>query len=489
MTPNAAPNTLDVTATIRGDVATLHAFAIGADNLFAGTEILAVFLEQLGSRRGKEWGRGSYYPLQDLLFVHAADLPAIAIQLRAGGHRVEVIDSSDLQRLRSSIPASELTSLAAWQRDLVHAAQQCNQGQIIVSAGCTRDAIASLVQASPQDNTLIVAKSQAAAEQIAKWLRPRCRQHVSTGPKVPWNLRPLVHADSLSGLDRSAHDWPTLVFADVESARSTTGMQLAASMSDSRIYAVRTPDQKLDWEDTLRLRITCGPEIYRIDGKPFTGTKVTVLLIRALRSRKKLLSCPLKNKRRQWWRNAKLNQQIASLAESFSNMDLPALHALGIPLQTIDKQRTKTGERPRVAILVESSEHARVLRRVLPGWPIRDGRRLTSRAYPTLPLDHQRVIVTHARALAAGLAADLVIRADGTGVDWRDDFGPHYGFNGGTMLIVDLQGAFDRLSRRRSASRLDDYRSRGWEVVCCESADAGESSDGLPTVAAAGTNS
>lgn len=170
-------------------------------------------------------------------------------------------------------------------------------------------------------------------------------------------------------------------------------------------------------------------------------------------------------KRCHLWHNEKRNQQIATIAESFADGNWDRLTACGITVDAIQQQRQAIGQHPHIAILVESPEHARSLRRVLPGWRMATGRRLADQHLPTFPLDAQRVIITQARARAAGLAADVIIRADGTGQGWSKDYGPHWGFNGDNLIIVDLQDAFDMRARDSGYSRLADYRDRGWDVI------------------------
>ncbi len=129
----------------------------------------------------------------------------------------------------------------------------------------------------------------------------------------------------------------------------------------------------------------------------------------------------------------------------------------------------------RVAVLVESPEHARALGRLLPGWGVvcADGADLETGgradAAGVDPDDRDglpgRAIVTwlHARR-RGGIAADAVVRADG--LPWPLDLAvapPRPGPAGvRPVLLVNLADHQDRTARDATRARRLDYRDRGW---------------------------
>lgn len=471
MPRSASYTTQQVQLIVREDVAVGTAFSGGlpSDALcrFAGDGVTKPTAPTQPQRHSQDsfWPLDAYYSVGDICFLHTDRIADIVRPMRADDWWVEVQHITRWPQFDGTTPPDELPGLALHEKELLRAASGKAWGQIVVTPDAKRDMIVALVQFFGNENVLVVAKNDQSVKRIARQLRQRTDRRVSTGIEVRRSTEPIVHIDSYSGLCRTAHDWHVLIFADFESARSDTGMQQAASMPESVIYAIIPIDQRIDDEDQLRLRVTCGPEIYRLTDEPFTGTTVTVLPVRAHRLRARSPCNPLTRKRCHIWGHRQRNQQIAEFAEAFASGDRDRLRSCGIPVDEIEAQFKDIGEQPRVAIIVESQEHARALRQVLRGWRLATGARLDSKCWPKFPLDEPRVIITQMRAQAIGLAADVVILADGASHAWRDAYGPHYGFTGAGMLVVDMQDTFDAFARDAVRHRMADYRARRWNIT------------------------
>lgn len=455
---------LDVHVTVRGDVAAICAVVLKPHFDLSGANVLEQ--EIAGFVSGMQvWSHDAYYRLGDQVFIHAQNLPRVLKHLKARGQWVELSEYKDWPQLSRATQANHVPGLASWEASAVQAVGDQPWGQILAARSMAPGMIAALVQFYNSENVLVVTKNAESVKHIARELRQRTNRHVSTGIEIARNTEPLVHIQPLSGLDRSGHDWPVLIFADAESARSDTGMRQAVSMPDSLIYAIVSTEMKLDQEDLLRLRVTCGPELYRLTDAPFTGTAVTVLLVRAKRKRRGSPRNPLRRKRMHLWDNDPRNQQVAELAEAFAAADLVTLGQLGVPVEALQQQLQDLGRQPRVAIVVESPNHARRLRLMLPEWQIAAGARLADKDLPMLPQECDRTILTLTRALAAGVLADVVIRADGTEQAWTWDLGPHYGLTGNSMIVVDLFDTFDAPASYAARRRRIDYAARDWKII------------------------
>ena len=472
---------IDVQVALREDVAVLSSMAalcsdgVETDELHVRLKPFTAESSRFQDSQASRplWSRGSSYCLREYVFLHTGRVRQVVRHLRANGCEVEGSMVEQWPQLDRAVQPEQLPGLSAYEDELLFHVRDRSWGHVLAPPNWAPDLIAALARFFRQENILVIAKDQKSVERVARELRRRTQRRVSTEPDIPWNARPLVRVESLSGLCQSVHDWQVLIFADVESAASDTGMQQAVSMPEAVIYSIIPIDRRLDVEDRLRLRITSGPEILRLNDKPFTDTKVTVLAVRAYRTRKKPSRHPLKHKRRQVWHNTKRNQQVAKIAEAFATKDEARLRKCRIPVERIERQLSEMDQRPRVAIVVESPEHARSLRRELPGWRLATGSRLADKHLPTFPLDVEKVIVTRMRAKAAGLAADVVVQADATSDTWSDDFGPSLYFNGSNMIVVDLQDTFDLRVRRDGRYRLRDYNERGWSIIMAAPVPAG----------------
>ena len=181
-------------------------------------------------------------------------------------------------------------------------------------------------------------------------------------------------------------------------------------------------------------------------------------------------------KRRSIWGNPERNEATARLATALADGDLGTLWAYGLFLDGELVLRPPADRR--VAVLVESPEHAGTLGRLLPGWAVLAAPMVTdvaavgrAGAAGAGPDDRgdmpRRAIVTCLHADRRGrIEADVVIRADG--LPWPLDLpvaAPRPGrAEGRLVLLVDLADHQDRTARDATRARRLDYQNRGWIV-------------------------
>ena len=132
---------------------------------------------------------------------------------------------------------------------------------------------------------------------------------------------------------------------------------------------------------------------------------------------------------------------------------------VGKPSQ--ERRIGKMPGRSRTAILVESQEHGKSLKRLLPSWKLRTIHVDTS-CFPAIVGGE---IATMTCAAAYGVSADVVIRADG-GADWPlgDAISCRTILSPGDALLVDFADHRDKQARRDTASRRAAYQHRGWVI-------------------------
>lgn len=454
---------------LRDDVATLYVWQMGTAE--AGRELAAlrnvltpIYGEIDPHKPIQAWDRDSVYCHDGYMHVHAVRLAEITEILIEAEWMITPPDDegTHLRRITLQQRKEPARNLTTYQRRLIDSLDGQTQGQIYSDASDTHELIAILASSFAHTNVLIVAKNRANADRLADYLRENTEREVSVGKDVTRTNSPHIHIDCLAGMIRTADDWNVLIFADVESAVSATGMAQAISMNGALIYTFRENHSRRDWEDRLRLRIISGEEIYRLDNRPIVLAKVTVLTVPARPSGSNRQSDPLRDKQRQIYRNEARNQQIAQLAIAFAERAKSVLHAQGLRAPVVERILAQSEQPPRVAIIVESAQHARVLRRHL-AWPIAAGARNEDDT-GALPLSIDKLIVTRTRAVAAGIAVDVVIVADGTSTAWHDAYGPYYGRNGAEMLVIDMQDSYDRHVRQWAEMRIGDYQARGYNV-------------------------
>ena len=184
---------------------------------------------------------------------------------------------------------------------------------------------------------------------------------------------------------------------------------------------------------------------------------------------------PVDLKRRGLWLHPVRNRVVARVAKALASGDPSSIAA---ELPSSSRLVPGGGER-RVAVLVESLEHALALAARLPGWPLLVGeevderglsaaeRRLLSTRRPvgSAASSTTRTIATFGgiRSLDVG-GLDALVRADGgVGVPDLEAFRPvtRNRFSG-PLLLVDLDDRHHPELMRRSRGRVDAYRRLGW---------------------------
>jgi hypothetical protein len=190
-------------------------------------------------------------------------------------------------------------------------------------------------------------------------------------------------------------------------------------------------------------------------------------------------------KRAAYWHNTARNQVISVLAASLAAGHLQPLWEHGLLLDEPEDLFELLGHPPRVAVLVESLEHARELQRHLAGWTVctthttQDNREISrAAAHPAAAMNAGH-IVTIAYAAQHGLAADFVVRANGgTGLPPIKNFPPpRKGEDNSAIYLIDFTDDFDSRTRREAISRQHAYQSRGWQLGQRRRSSAGISRD------------
>jgi hypothetical protein len=176
-------------------------------------------------------------------------------------------------------------------------------------------------------------------------------------------------------------------------------------------------------------------------------------------------------KRQRIWNNEKRNEQIADLAEQFANHRFANLAKNKVITPGEKKWLKKIKKHLRVAVLVETPKHARVLKQLLPEFTVWDYRD------PDDPTDEgvtpETGVITTQLAAHKGIVAQVVIRADGTKSPWNKRCGPHV-IDPETpapelaavarMLIIDFADKFDANAIANAKTRRNNYGVAGLPV-------------------------
>lgn len=254
-----------------------------------------------------------------------------------------------------------------------------------------------------------------------------------------------------------------LVIVEAERALRSVAAYAAGEGAYPRVYGVVYAGVTLDEVTDLRLRALAGEVIH---AAPAPAAPARVMMIPSPSTPTRASGRGLHRKRRAVWENRPRNRLVARVARALLEGDVDTLHESGVDVHC-DELNARDR---RVAVLVESTAHARELRSLLRGWQVLS----VAPAELREPLARdaadvatgQGVIVTLLHAALRGLDADLVVRATGGRGEWlADGFPPRQRDTGRPApLVIDLLDAVDKWARTDTRLRIADYRRRRWPV-------------------------
>jgi hypothetical protein len=250
-----------------------------------------------------------------------------------------------------------------------------------------------------------------------------------------------------------------LLLVAVEKAVGKVEKFVTGERAYARVYGLLDKNASLEDRTTLGVQALAGDLIYRL---PRTVTVSKVMLVKLPSDKVKCREQGLERKRRTIWKNEKRNRAITRLAQAIHAGDRRTLGSYGHPEIAGE---LGDGQQHRVAVLAESTEHARQLAPVL-GWPILHARP-GSAASKRVGADNNNVpggvIVTVTHAHTHGIDADVLIRATGGAgplevkIHPKERDTPQPG-----LVVIDVVDTLDGQARIDTYRRAEDYCRKGW---------------------------
>ena len=326
----------------------------------------------------------------------------VRARILAAGHDVELKDVSRWPCLE--VDYSDLiyhAQLGEWHRSFLEQVSEAPRGQIV---GVPRREIASYVTLLTRRfsglHVLVMAKNNKSCRKLAREVRRLLSELATAIDEKPGRLE----LATVPRLQRSWwEEWDILIFADYEAALSCEVAKWNPLSRPARqIYTFLPTGRSLHDSDQFQLEVLCGPPICDLSDDEPTAD-VRVLFVDGANLTATHAEAGLAWKRHSIWHNDDRNRRIAEIVRKVRAGD-------DRPLQRTTKA---TGRQPAVAILVESTEHGHALLRHLPGYRLMQGKSIESIATwdPRLA---DKQIGTMTYAVQWGIAADVLIRADGT---------------------------------------------------------------------------
>lgn len=400
-------------------------------------------------------------------------VPRVVRQFIASGYKTRVVQTVNWA---AAVDHSLLASLAAspWDKRLISALANNPRGQLVYHSEEERlELLDIILRVFPQHGVLITAKNKKTCQKLLKQLTKRSSRKVDGDVDEAWRTRPatLIGTRYLATLVADTDVFQLVVFADEQ---TTASMASEATqdplweLPDLRIFGLLSSNSQLDASQRFELEARFGPVIP--DSAPRACLpEVTVYSVGPFAYPPPDDSLNhLERKRRYIWHNTRRNAEIARIATLCVADDQAFLRQYGQREESLNSNEEQSTSPSSVAVVTESPEHARAIRKLLPQWDILDGRDGDVANKAETPLRPGKAIVTCTRACRDGLAVDVLLRADGTGARHQDSFGPHVWLNRCPMGIIDFTDDFDERARSDMVSRHRDYAERDFTIAGTE---------------------
>jgi hypothetical protein len=425
----------------------------------------------LGYRRQSERVRLVRRDADGALWVPAGLAHLVVAKLEAAGCCVRVEHYYTLdERARPS--AAILEAATGPDRDLLAAVVREPRG--LIQARGVADVVrrvALLCRLFPDARVMIALNG---SREKLRRLRRRLQQAGAGRVDVlghygwPWrDGRLLCSLADLGASGKARHrDFDVVILPEALQVLAPEHSEAMLRLHHHRVYGFVPVHASVSGRARLKLQALVGPLIHRAADPRGDPAEVVVHWCQPPWAPPAGDVTALERKRAAYWGNAGRNDLIATVARAFSACDEQALWGCGLLLA--DDGGTPPTSRPAVTVLVESTEHARELLRLLPGWEVLDAVPTPPGARPAFPKDPFRlrpldkVIVTVlAAARLVTLDTDVLVRAGPECPLELAGFPPRSA-GPRRVLLVDVADDGDGLARAAVGRRLRDYAARGW---------------------------
>lgn len=432
--------------------------AIDANHVAVVNEVVQA-VERCWRRWGEAQLPGLRVDRQGGVRCPAGLVPDLVRELEADGYRAEVCD----RRHTLVVDGEVLQTAAGADRRFLEAVALAPLGIVEVrDARDLVDRVALLAEMYPAAHLVLAVVTRRSAWEMWKMLRGTMGELavglLSAKTRRPGRRCTVCTYRSLARVRQRDH--AILVIEAAERATDAVVPFTSGARAYARVYGTVYAGVPRDETTALRLRALAGEVIYAMPG---TTAPARVLLVAAP-------SVPPtgakhgSQRRRQIWENRPRNRLVARLALALRDGDVDGLRACGLAVSAED-----LGADPRrVTVLVEGTAHARELRSLLGGWPVRDlvpreRRDLHSLLAATASTESGNSVVTLLHATLVGMEADIVVRATGGSGEWLAQGSPAEP-PGRVPLIIDIADTCDDQPHTDTHHRISDYRRRGWIV-------------------------
>jgi hypothetical protein len=418
---------------------------------------------------------GYAYDDDGLLGILSGFVPRVSCELIEAGYKVEVKDAFEIYSQEKSSDA--FNGIDAHTRSLLQNLDREPRGQILISTRMDQVKAIVLIYKFFKGRIAVVTENRSEAHRIAARLRSFIEGPIPIITKhfVASHVR--LEVGTVDCIDFYFRD--VVIFARAAQVQGSRTIGNMLRLGRQRIYGLTSDRERLSPRQEFFLEGLIGPVLGQLGGTRKRCRDVAIHLANWRCKDYEYGPFGLAWKRAAIWHNTDRNESIATIARALVDGNEQPLWVAGVFLQS-SRKTGGAGHPQRVAILVESPEHAAALIRRLPGWQVMTSHEKTSsmnsdspglpsrtgRADPISQLD-RTIITTVALGDLERLALDVLIRADGT--PWPLNLpiisDRKQGEERGPLVVIDLHDSFDSVALEATRDRLKSYSDQGWKLI------------------------
>jgi hypothetical protein len=410
---------------------------------------------------------------KDRLMVPTPTMLQIIERLKSTGHEIRCRGLRQTNR-RLDINTQILKQTGDEERCISQAVQPSVRGQIEVRGfNELISRMTLIINLYPKANVLIMVPTRTMARNVCWKLRQQLGNQVQLrspnrtavvqrclvttfGPLNSWMEH---HGDEVLG--EEDRNWDIILLPDPLRSLGTLPLRVMERFGcfNGRVFSCVSPRIELSQRERILLTAISGPVIYKIPSEQ-VGTQITWLRSPSAKTKSNLTG--LAWKREMYWYNSRRNQFIAAVGNAFARGDMSRLRKYGVP-EKENMPLVRGDTTPRVAMLVESSEHGREMAKLLEGWQL-----IALHDKPDKPKPpNSGDIVTVACAARRGLNPDVIVVASGSPAQLNlERHWPRSSeFDDRDVLIVDFEDGFDDVTREAAILRQRFALRRGWKTA------------------------
>lgn len=407
---------------------------------------------------------------RDRLIFPAGLVTRVIAQLRRDGYVPVVKDRTLVPKRfcsRQLLADPELSE----HRDFLTTASSCVRAQF--SVRCENSAFlhsALLCELFSHRHILIVVENKMAERKTASVLSTYLGRTVATTetPELIWRGKQhvlVLDAQKFGAFVPRSEDWPIVIFVDSRLALVRTAITHLTAMKSSAWYGFARLGTRNSEAEQLQIDLVFGPDIWTEQSVEPDRRSVHVLFATPPLFPCRRIDDSLERKRICIWKNTNRNQAIADIAEAFAGRKLERLWQHGLLLDAPKTWFRRLDRFFRIAVLVESLEHARELVPLLPSWAVCNASEHEEQLPNLWGKAGQRTIRTALDVHAESMDVDVVIRADAVDAEWDPKGGPHTDRQLDLpMILVDFRDDWDSRAEADATVRCRQYEKRGWLV-------------------------